>query len=611
MRRRIDKAPGVVAAVTATALLGLPVLGAPPAGAARGGAPVAGVVPTALAHAHLPRGYALELLEPTSNGVAAAALGINDAGDVVGIARPTTGARPQATVLWERHGDHFHAHELANLSDSTFSRGFDLNASAVIVGEAFDAGGTSVPVTWTGDSAPEHITGLNQAGTGILRDINDDGTAVGNASGVGVLLRPDGTVAALPRPAPGEAGATVASYSAATISPAGVVGGRASVVVPHGDHTHTHLAGVVWDGEEQRLLDPPEGGSSPDVTGVTDDGDAVGSATVGTTEIAVTWDETGAVSQLPTPGIAEFPHVAAKATEGGIVVGNASKFAGNTSFGGAAVAWDSHGVADLNTLVEELPEGVTLQAASDINAVGQIVGTALTAGGLRGFVLTPVEEGPAATTLAIAGLAEHYRSGDEVALGAVQEPQTELDHYHWFTRPAGTQEWTAVASLTAGRYTFTAAPEHDGTEVIARLYDDQHAVVAESAPVTIRVEAHADPTTDPTAPPKTDLPAGATPSAVAVTDLAIARTVKAAGRRGAVTFTVRAAGEPVIGTFLVQVGKRTQAVRSVDGTLSFVLGKKAARRTAGQRVKAQIVYAGSAELLPFATSTVIKVGKRR
>ncbi|MFC7764755.1 Ig-like domain repeat protein [Leucobacter soli] len=49
---------------------------------------------------------------------------------------------------------------------------------------------------------------------------------------------------------------------------------------------------------------------------------------------------------------------------------------------------------NLNERVVELPEGVNLLSAADINESGQIVGTAQTADGNRGFVLTPVTEEP-------------------------------------------------------------------------------------------------------------------------------------------------------------------------------------------------------------------------
>lgn len=360
-------------------------------------------------HGHVAPAYALELLAPTDSGVSSGALGINDQGDVVGITRPSTTAQPQFTVLWERHGDHFHAHQLANLDGSSFSRGFDLNDSRAIVGEAFDSGGSSVPIRWSGDSAPTHVDTLSENGRGILNDVNDTGDAVGTAASRAVLLTADGDVETLPAPDGGE-GVTVSSYSAAAIAANGDVAGRASLQVPHDDHFHSELRPVVWRDGTPELLTVPTDASSPSVAGITDDGDVVGSVTVGGKETAVTWDSSGSAELLTAPTVADYTHTAAKTGREGVFVGYVSKFAGNTSFGGAAVAWDAHGPVDLNDRVD-LPEGVSLQSANDINEAGQIVGTATTASGARGFVLTPVvdEPGePVATTVTATPVTQVY-----------------------------------------------------------------------------------------------------------------------------------------------------------------------------------------------------------
>ncbi|WP_305707197.1 Ig-like domain-containing protein [Nocardioides sp.] len=371
----------------------------------------------------LAEAYTVEMLEPPGGGVSAGALGINNAGDVVGIARPTSSAQPQQTVLWARDGGRLVAHELANLEGSQFSRGFDLNDDRRIVGEAFNSGGGSIPIRWEGAAAPQHVTSLNEAGTGILNDINNDGVVVATASGRAHVVWADGEVTTLPAPEVGEEGATVNHYSATSIAEGDVVGGRVSIAEPHGDHSHHELYGVVWDEQGARLLDTPDGGSSPVVANVTPDGYAVGSSTVSTKESAVLWGADGTPAVLPIPGVADYTHAAAKSVADGVVVGNTSKFAGNTSFGGAATGWDAEGAVDLNTVAVDLPEGVTLQSASDINEAGQIVGTATTSAGARGFVLTPVsepEEGEV-TTISASPVLQVY--GQSVDLAVEVSPQ--------------------------------------------------------------------------------------------------------------------------------------------------------------------------------------------
>ncbi len=97
--------------------------------------------------------------------------------------------------------------------------------------------------------------------------------------------------------------------------------------------------------------------------------------------------------------------------------------------------------------------------------------------------------GDPVTDLSISGMAASYDAGDEVTLTAVQDPETGLDHYHWFTRCAGATEWSIVPGVGGGTYAFTAAEDLDGCEYQVRLYGAGHAVVAESAPVTLAVAA--------------------------------------------------------------------------------------------------------------------------
>lgn len=428
--------------------------------------------------------YELTLLEPTNGGVSSNALGINDAGDVVGITRPTGSAQPQRTVLWQVHGDHFHAHELANLDGSQFSRGFDLNDALQIVGEAFDSGGSSIPIRWQGTGAPRSVA-LNESGTGILNDINDAGMAVGTASGRAVKVTADGAVSVLPEPGPEDAAVT--SFAATTIADEGAIGGRTSLVLP--GETGSTLHGVVWDGDGTRLLTTPDGGSSPIVAGVRDDGVAVGSSTVGSTETAVLWGAEGSPFVLAPPGVAGYAHAAAKAIAGGVVVGYTSKFAGNTAFGGAAAAWDAGGAVDLSTRVVDLPDGVTLQAALDVNENGRIVGTATTADGARGFVLTPLAE----DDLHVTGLAAHYHSGQAITLEATPESADETPAtYHWSVRREDQDAFHPVAGATGASFTMTAEQALDGARVKAeRLVDGVVTTTAE--PVTVVVDDHGAP----------------------------------------------------------------------------------------------------------------------
>ncbi|XOQ15538.1 MAG: ABC transporter substrate-binding protein [Shouchella clausii] len=94
-------------------------------------------------------------------------------------------------------------------------------------------------------------------------------------------------------------------------------------------------------------------------------------------------------------------------------------------------------------------------------------------------------------TATIDGLADHYHSGDTVELTA-QSPENS-DHWHWYTLAAGgdaadPDAWEVVPDNHSDVYTGTA--EEDGIQIIARQFDDDHHVIAESEPVTIQIDDH-------------------------------------------------------------------------------------------------------------------------
>ncbi|MBB4908708.1 choice-of-anchor M domain-containing protein [Actinophytocola algeriensis] len=148
---------------------------------------------------------------------------------------------------------------------------------------------------------------------------------------------------------------------------------------------------------------------------------------------------------------------------------------------------------------EEGTYSFTAVASGDLAAGG----TATSAPRTYTFQVGDTAEPAPVTTLSVTGMADHYHSGDVVTLSAVQDPATGLDHYHWFTRAAGSDEWVIVPDAAGAEYSFTATAQHDGLAVIARLYDHDHAVVAESEPVTVVVDDHGVP--EPPAPASQDI----------------------------------------------------------------------------------------------------------
>ncbi|MCZ7418675.1 MULTISPECIES: choice-of-anchor M domain-containing protein [unclassified Micromonospora] len=127
----------------------------------------------------------------------------------------------------------------------------------------------------------------------------------------------------------------------------------------------------------------------------------------------------------------------------------------------------------------------TLKFQADATLVD---GTTLSTGPVDySFVVGELSGGGPEVSLAVSGMAAEYQPNDTVTLNAVQTPQTELDHYHWFSRCPGAADWNIISGEGGASYSFTATRELNACEYVAKLYDDDHAVVATSEPVTLWV----------------------------------------------------------------------------------------------------------------------------
>ncbi|MGI5149640.1 choice-of-anchor M domain-containing protein [Plantactinospora sp. CA-294935] len=103
------------------------------------------------------------------------------------------------------------------------------------------------------------------------------------------------------------------------------------------------------------------------------------------------------------------------------------------------------------------------------------------------FVVGELPDPTPQTELSITGLAGEYQPGETVTLTAVQTPPSELDHYHWFSRCQGAEDWTVISGEGGAGYSFTATRELNDCQYLVRLYDSDHNVVDSSPPVTLRV----------------------------------------------------------------------------------------------------------------------------
>jgi len=95
--------------------------------------------------------------------------------------------------------------------------------------------------------------------------------------------------------------------------------------------------------------------------------------------------------------------------------------------------------------------------------------------------------------LDIHGLADAYRPGQQVELVALTNVETELDHFHWFSKCPGAADFAVVPGEGASSYRFTATAELDGCQYKAALYDHDHKVVAAADPVTLVVTDDGEP----------------------------------------------------------------------------------------------------------------------
>lgn len=94
-------------------------------------------------------------------------------------------------------------------------------------------------------------------------------------------------------------------------------------------------------------------------------------------------------------------------------------------------------------------------------------------------------EEPVETTLTIEGLQDHYQVGDIATLAAVQDPETDEDHYHWFIKRVGEDDYSVIQGALAGVLEYEVTDADAGADIIVRLYDHDRDQIAESDPVTL------------------------------------------------------------------------------------------------------------------------------
>jgi probable HAF family extracellular repeat protein len=313
-----------------------------------------------------------------------------------------------------------------------------LNNSGMVVGSSDNATYVQRAFLWTAES------GMIDLGPNAAFDVNDSGTVVGGGFPLGFFEESGGFLwtsnngrQTLPNdffiPHEYSAGVAVNDSNYIVISNVDIIGANSLLWKSGSAYKDIgHIAAGMWTeamdinnqnvivGVEQNMGGnnqlafrwTPEGGIRPlanlfglpnsSAEGINDRGEIVGYAHADdtsnsiATRYAVAWSATGQIRMLREL-IPSQNSLAEDINKQGVIVG--SIIAGSRWF---AVLWTQDGaIYDLNSLLIDLPNGITLTKAHAINDMGLIVGAAVDTNQVsHAFLLTPVPE-PAGILLAI------------------------------------------------------------------------------------------------------------------------------------------------------------------------------------------------------------------
>jgi hypothetical protein len=114
-----------------------------------------------------------------------------------------------------------------------------------------------------------------------------------------------------------------------------------------------------------------------------------------------------------------------------------------------------------------------LIASCALTALAQVPATAVT-----DVEVTVTPDRPGAT----------YLYGQSITLTATTTPVTDLDHWHWFIKEPGDQEFEVSQFGETAELRLPHSMTWDGAQVYAELYGDDHQVVGRSDPLTLNVD---------------------------------------------------------------------------------------------------------------------------
>lgn len=104
-------------------------------------------------------------------------------------------------------------------------------------------------------------------------------------------------------------------------------------------------------------------------------------------------------------------------------------------------------------------------------------------------VTITTQQRPVVTELIVEADQAAYVAGDTAHLTSRQNPETGTHHYHWYVKRAGASDFVWVDQSRDADLAYPVTLEDDGAQLVIRLFDETHAVIAESAPHTLAVTA--------------------------------------------------------------------------------------------------------------------------
>lgn len=366
--------------------------------------------------------YSVMLLQPvvSRGGTNSVALGVNAAGDVVGYSQG--GSLYHGASFWKARSAQ--ATALAPLQyDGT---ALDVAASGNII--------ATMPMAdafWYNPDATTEDFAITSDGPLGATHISENGAVPVNSNVLG-----DST----PYLAKGPTNVTELQL------PSGTSNGWVTGISDDGRHVAGSVefqgstVAALWSNTMPKRFQSPATTTSSRLEAVNNSGIAVGCSMVGSAERPYRYTASGAPTALPA--LAGYAHTCATViNNAGVAAGTASQQPTAESGNGAAVVWVNGQARNLNDLVAQR-SGYTLMNVADINASGQIIGTAvLTDGTSRGYIATPTNGENVYTTPGLHELND-------------RQWRTTCEPYSQTTR-CRTEIWANTVSTSNGRHTMT------------------------------------------------------------------------------------------------------------------------------------------------------------